>query len=385
MTGRPLRVLELRSVRGTGGGPEKTILLGAARSDPRRVCVTVCYIRDARDATFHIDTRARALGVDYVEIAERHSFDWSIWPALRRLVAERSIDIVHAHDYKTNVIALMLGRAAGIVPLSTVHGWTGDSRRERLLYYPADKRVLGRFPFLIAVSSDIRAELVRAGARPERIRTILNGIDERAFRRDRTRESAVRAALGITSSDVVVGAVGRIEHQKRFDLLFEAVAGVRRRRPDVRALIAGDGSLRSTLEGLAGRLGLGDACRFLGHVHDIGGLHHAFDLFAQSSDYEGTPNAVLEAMALETPVVATTVGGTAEMVGEGGLLVPPGQPRALADAIERTIARPEETAERVTRARVRVEGELSFEARMTAVEAIYEQLVAKPRRNADAA
>ena len=72
---RPIRVLELRSVRGTGGGPEKTILLGAARSDPARVAVTVCYIRDARDQVFAIGERARALGVDYVEPVERGSFD----------------------------------------------------------------------------------------------------------------------------------------------------------------------------------------------------------------------------------------------------------------------------------------------------------------------
>src|SRR6188472_4414588 len=98
----PIRVLELRSVRGTGGGPEKTILLGAARSDRSRYAVTVCYIRDLRDDVFHIDGRATELGVDYVEVRERHSFDWRIWPELRRLVRERRIDIVHSHDYKTN-------------------------------------------------------------------------------------------------------------------------------------------------------------------------------------------------------------------------------------------------------------------------------------------
>src|SRR5438552_6314370 len=98
----PIQVLELRSVFGTGGGPEKTILLGAARTDPRRFAVTVCYIRDDRDTVFNIDRTAAALGVDYVELRERHSFDRSLWPKLRALVRERRIQIVHAHDYKTN-------------------------------------------------------------------------------------------------------------------------------------------------------------------------------------------------------------------------------------------------------------------------------------------
>src|SRR5262245_54089408 len=102
---RPIRILELRSVRGTGGGPEKTILLGAARSDPAQFAVTVCYIRDRRDAVFAIDHKAGQLEVDYVEIHERNSFDPSIWPALKRLVREKRIDIVHAHEYKTDLLA----------------------------------------------------------------------------------------------------------------------------------------------------------------------------------------------------------------------------------------------------------------------------------------
>ena len=98
----PIRILELRSVRGTGGGPEKTILLGAARSDPARFAVTVCYIRDARDEVFSIDKRAAAMGVDYEEVVERHSFDPSVLGAIGSLIRRRRIDIVHAHDYKTD-------------------------------------------------------------------------------------------------------------------------------------------------------------------------------------------------------------------------------------------------------------------------------------------
>src|SRR6516225_2069169 len=93
MTG-PIRTLVLRSVSGTGGGPEKTILLGAARTDPNRFAVTVCYLRDARDTAFSVDAKAAALPIDYVEVVERHSFHPSIWFELRRLVQQRRIDII---------------------------------------------------------------------------------------------------------------------------------------------------------------------------------------------------------------------------------------------------------------------------------------------------
>jgi glycosyltransferase involved in cell wall biosynthesis len=244
-------------------------------------------------------------------VHERHSLDPGVWPALKRLVAEARIDIVHAHEYKTDLLAWLLARRTGIAPLSTAHGWTGQSARERLVYYPADKRLLARFPRVIAVSTEIRDELVRHGARPDRITVILNAIDPSQFRRVADKHRLPRTQLGIAPDEVVAGAVGRLERQKRFDLLIEAVAALAPAWPRLRLVIAGDGSLRGALQAQVDRLGLAGICRFLGHRTDVTDLHHAFDLFVQSSEYEGTPNAVLEAMAMETPLVATDAGGHA--------------------------------------------------------------------------
>jgi glycosyltransferase involved in cell wall biosynthesis len=372
----PIRILELRSVRGTGGGPEKTILLGAARSDPTRFAVTVCYLRDARDDVFSIDDKAATLPIDYVEIVEKHSFDPSIWDKLRRLIRGRRIDIVHAHDYKTNLLAWLLAHRERVTALSTVHGWTGRSQRERWVYYPCDKRVLARFPKLIAVSSEIGRELVRCGARPDRVVTVLNGIDHRTFRRDRSRQPSIRRALGLSQADVVIGAVGRIEVQKRFDLLIDAFAELRTKHSKLVLLIAGDGSQRDALRRQASRLGVDETCRFLGQRSDLVDLHHVFDLFVQSSDYEGTPNAVLEAMALETPVVATDVGGTSELMRNriDGFIIPPGNRAALVEAIAAALEAPGAAASFADEARRRVETTLSFETRMAAVEDVYTEL-----------
>ena len=119
-------------------------------------------------------------------------------------------------------------------------------------------------------------------------------------------------------------------------------------------------------------LGLQASCRLLGHRNDIIALHHAFDVFVQSSEREGTPNAVLEAMALETPAVATDVGGTSELMTDGihGLLVPRHDVRALQDAIARTLADPGAARTRATAARARIESDLSFEQRMHKVGAV---------------
>ncbi|HMF97778.1 MAG TPA: glycosyltransferase [Vicinamibacterales bacterium] len=375
MSTEPLRILELRSVRGTGGGPEKTILLGAQRA-ARRFPVTVCYIRDARDHTSGIAERASRLGIDYVEIVEHGSFDRAIWPALRTLVRDRGIDLVHAHDYKTDLLALLLARVEGTIPLATAHGWTGHSLKERLLYYALDKRLLRAFPRTIAVSSEIKAELLRHHARADRIRTVLNGIDHRAFRRDRSSEPAVRRELGVAPDDIVIGSVGRLEPQKRFDLLIHACGRLQREWPRLRLVIAGDGSERASLTARAADLLAPGTWQFCGHTGDIARLHHGLDVFVQSSDYEGTSNAVLEAMALETPIVATAAGGTAEMIEHGmhGLVVPCGDPIPLAAAISQTLLDSQATAKRVAEARRRVETTLSFDERVATVERIYADL-----------
>ena len=374
----PIRVLELRSVWGTGGGPDKTILAGAKLLDPAHVATTVCYIRDARDQVFALDKRAAELGLDYVEVIERSSFDRKIWPALRDLVRRREIDIVHAHDHKTDLLTWALAKREPIIPVSTAHGFAGDSWSEQI-YYAVEKRLLARFPRVIAVSQPIRAELIRTGSHPDRVTLINNGIDHRRFRRDRSQRDAVRRDLGFASENVVIGAVGRLESEKRFDLLLDAVAELRQRYPAVILAIAGEGRLRPDLEAKIAKLGLGQAARLLGHRSDVIALHHAFDIFVQSSEREGTPNAVLEAMALETPAVATDVGGTRELMRDGvdGLLVPRHDVAALRDAFDRVLADPAAARARAHSARARVESELSFEQRMRKVQSVYEELMSK--------
>jgi len=265
----PIRVLELRCADGEGGGPEKTIILGAAKADPTRLDVTVCYLRNHDDRDDTIRTRALDVGIDFIEVKQRHPLDPRAWREIGRITRDRRIQIVHAHDYKTDLIAWAMGRGGGVVPITTAHGWTGHSWRERCVYYPADKWLIVRFPRVIAVSSQIRQELIEAGARPERIQTILNGIDPTFFRRDPRRVARERERLGLRPQELAIGAVGRLEPQKRFDLLIEAFARLRGGHPELRLLIAGEGSSHAALHAEIERRDLGRSCRLLGHCSDI--------------------------------------------------------------------------------------------------------------------
>lgn len=370
----------MRSVRGTGGGPEKTILHGAALAAPD-IHVVVCYIRDRRDTVFSLGERARALGVHYVEVLENHSFDRGAWHELQDVVRTHNIDIVHAHEYKTDFFAIRLARRTGVIPLSTVHGWSGYSWRERKVYYPVDKILLKRFAHVIVVSSPIRDELLRRGVRPDRITLLLNSIDVDRFVRKEASVPEARRSFGWQPDAFVFGAVGRLEIEKRYDILLDAFARVRAAHANAQLAFAGDGSLKASLTEQAERLGVTAACHFIGQIPDVIPFHHAIDAFVQSSQTEGTPNAVLEAMALGTPVVATDVGGTRDLVTDGvhGLIVPSLDASALAEGMSRVI-RERDAAHRWTAAaRTRVEQDLSFTNRTRRMEAIYRQLVQEAR------
>jgi glycosyltransferase involved in cell wall biosynthesis len=228
----------------------------------------------------------------------------------------------------------------------------------------------------------VREKLLECGVRPAAVTTVVNGIDASAFRRDSASRSMVRASLGIDAHEFVVGTVGRLTSAKRYDLLIAAIAELRRTHPYVRLFIAGDGPLRDALQSQVRQLGLEQCCELLGQRADVGGVHHAFDLFVQSSATEGTPNAVLEAMALETPIVATDVGGTRQLIRHDvdGFLVSWGSVGALAAAIVMVMNNPDRAHGWTTNARRRVEQDLSFETRMGKVETIYTELMT-PRAN----
>ena len=374
----PSRVLDLISVDGAGGGAEKIVLRTASRANPDQFTSTMCCLCCADDPAYDMDVRAAELGIDYCDVVTRSKFDRSVLPALRKIVRDRRIAIVHAHGYKSAFFASRLARSEGVKPISTSHGWTGHHWRERFLYYPADRLIIRKFPLAIAVSSQIRDVLVRWGCRPERVRVVLNGIDPAEFRRDPNVAARVRDSLGVAPGDVVLGGVGRLEPQKRFDVLVDVMKLLMPHRPELRLFIAGEGSLKHELLGQIRRLGLSDRCRLLGHRSDVAELCQGFDVLVQSSDYEGTPTVVVEAMALQIPVVATDVGGTAELVKHGvhALIVPPRSPDTLADAIKKTLDNAEQTRQRVVAARQRVESDLSFDNRMHKLAEIYRGLIA---------
>jgi glycosyltransferase involved in cell wall biosynthesis len=369
----PLRVLVLRSVSGSGGGAEKIILRTRADCETCGIQLTACAIHAAADLQFDFLQRADRVNLEAIAIPQRWPGDPAVFQRLVNVMGAKTFDLIHSHDYKANFYAWRLGKRFDLPVVSTAHGWTGQLWRERAFYYPLDKRLLRRFDSVIGVSTEIAGELIRRGVPSERVTTLLNGVDSNRYAPDPVTRATVRRQLGFDEDNVVIGSVGRAERQKRFDLLIEAFAKLAPRFPQLRLLIVGAGSLLEELRAMVVRSGVESRCQLLGHRSDMLSLYQSMDMYVQSSEYEGTPTVLLEAMAMRLPIVATDVGGTTELAERDrhALIVPSHDIAALVEGVVNVLEDSVAASARVARARERIEHELSISNRTRQLAAIY--------------
>jgi glycosyltransferase involved in cell wall biosynthesis len=381
-TTRPINVLHLRSCRGVGGGPEKTILFSAKEADPAAVRLHIAYLRSHDDKEFDLDVRAQKLGVpNFTTIEERSKFDVGALRRLLRLLREKEIDLISCHCYKSDLYALILSRYHKMKLISTAHGplaslrhfWSAQNWRVRYLYDALDLRLLRYFDHVLVVADSMRETVTGYGVPRHKLTYVKNAIDSRFFRADKGRAAELRGKFGLPAGATVVGAVGRLNAEKDYPNFFEAAKLLLRDRDDLYFTIAGGGPLEQALRGQLQAMGLTDRVRFLGHFHDVREVYDMLDVYVLSSTREGLPNTVLEAMAMEVPIVATDVDGVCEAVTHDreALLVPPRASDRLAQGIHAVLQDPALAGRLRRAARERVETEFSFAARMRRVEGIY--------------
>jgi glycosyltransferase involved in cell wall biosynthesis len=367
------RVLHLRTVTGKGGGPEKTIL-----NSPGGIGdgyeMRLAYFRPKNDLQYDMPARARRIGVELVDIAESGPVDPRALASLLREIGSFRPHILHAHDYKTNLLALLVRRWSHAKIVSTMHGYGLPSSR-LAMYYRLDAWTLPRMDYVVAVSAELQQTALRWGVRPAHCALVVNGIDTQAFCR-RTNGDDIRAKLGIPRHVPLIGAVGRLHAEKGFDCLIRAVDSLISDGLNAHLVIAGEGEERGALTSLIGRLGRSEQIRLLGHRTDIADLLQCLDLFALSSLSEGLPNVLLEAMALNVPIVATRVGSVGEVIEDdiNGVLIDPHNVESLKRALHRLLADHDLRQRLGDAGRLTVVEKFSFRKRMDKIRAIYGRL-----------
>lgn len=287
------------------------------------------------------------------------------------------IGLIHSHGYRADVFGLPLAAALRTPIVATVHGFV-DNDRKLKAYNRLDARVLRYFDRVIAVSARMKDDLTATGVPAERVAVVTNAVplpDGQSAGRE-----ATRARLGLSAGDVVFGYVGRLSEEKGLIHLVEALDGVRA-CAQVRLLLVGDGPQRATLIERATALGLADRVVFAGFQTDAGPFYAAMDAFVLPSLTEGTPMALLEAMAARLPVIASAVGGVPAVVASGhdGLLVQPADPSALAAAVMSLATDPGLRCRLGSAARQTVEARYGMRAWIDQTRSVYAQAIQSHR------
>jgi len=308
-------------------------------------------------------------GVPLRVLPRRHSFELRRVIALARLLREDRIDVVLSYAQAVNLysfLALLFYRRSYFLASSRGAELTESPLRSRIngLVYRRSGRVV--------VNSRFGAESTTRiyGVSPDQIEVIHNGVDRSRFEYQGGQEEA-RRALGLPATVPVVGMLGRLTFEKRVDLFLEAARRVISRIPECRFLVVGAGDLLEPMKRLATEMGL--EVSFTGERHDMDRVLSALDLLALSSDFEGLPNVVMEAMAAGRPVVATDLGGCRELIVDGvtGLLVPVGDPGALAERMIQVLSLPDRGRSLGAAGSERIGSEFSIAAMVERFEALF--------------
>lgn len=318
------------------GGAERVVVSLACRLAARGHRAVLCTLTSRHDDARLAD-QLRQAGVTRHDLGARRLSNPSAVLRYLRLLARSGSEVVHAHGQDAWILACLARRVTPVPLVLTRHvldepagTWRQSLRRRAAL------AAARRADALVAPSSATADWLARlAGVCASRIQVIPNGVDLECFDRPMgaAAREALRRSIGCAAHERVVLIPAVLRHGKGHDVLLDALPVIRQMVPQVRVVFAGGGEREAELRQRAAPHGSGVV--LLGHRNDVPQLLAACDLVVLPSYAEALPTALIEAAAAGRPVVATRVGGTADIVEHGvtGLLVPPGDPSALAEAV----------------------------------------------------
>jgi len=352
------------------GGAEKALARIVAHLNRDRYDALVACLHEPGLVADEI----RAAGSRVVNLDMRSRTDLRVIYRLFKLLRQERVQIIHSYLFHANLLARLVGKLARVPIIISSERTMEMEGRIRLLLNRLTSPLADR---VIAVARRVRDFAVKSiGVPSEKLVVIYNSVEISEYQGG-VDVARIREELEIDPAHTVVGTVSRLDEAKGIRYFLQAVPEVLIRNSEVSFLIVGDGSQRRELERLARDLGIESRVIFAGYRPDVVKMLAIMDVFVLPSLYERFPNAVLEAMAIAKPVVATRVGGTPEAVEDGvtGLLVPPRDPKALAEAII-ALLQDRERAEAMGRAgRERVERYFSAERMVQETEALYEELI----------
>lgn len=328
----PYKVLDLRDSPWVDG-PGRTILQSATMVDEDSCKIMIgAFFNDSHEKHAYIN-EAERLRLDILPIKESSAFDRQVIRQILDAISRHSINILHSHDFRSNIFGLICAKRARIPIISTCHGWISNGIKGKI-YTNIDKLSLRFFDEVISVSDTMRKQLLAMGIADDRISVIRNALIVDNYQPDRSRQ-ILRDELGLSADTKIIANIGRLSPEKGQDIFLQAAQDLLKRYDKLCFVLIGIGPDKSRLEKLVSELGINDSVVFLGFRKDMHEIYNSIDLVVQSSYTEGMPNVVLESLLMKVPVVATAVGGTSEIIKAGatGVLIEPHNLPQLVDGI----------------------------------------------------
>lgn len=356
MTERPIKILRIIARLNIGGPAIHVSLLTAKLNDAEYQSMLVCgsiepgegdmsyYAEQHGVRPFIVPELSRSLN----PIRDLRTL-WKLWRVIRR----EKPDVVHTHTAKAGFVGRWAAKLAGVpVIVHTFHGHVFEGYfgpRKTQMFIGLERFTSRITDVILTLTEGLRRELVDKYhiTRPERITVLPLGLDLQPFA-DTPRKSGVfRQAWGIAADAPLVGISGRFVTVKNHALFVEAAAKIHAARPDARFVMIGDGELRAQVEAQIDALGLREVVIITGWLRDLTVAYADMDVFVISSVNEGTPVTIIEALSAGCPVVATRVGGLADLLegGRFGTLTPSGDRDALAAGVLAVLAEPPDTTD----------------------------------------
>jgi glycosyltransferase involved in cell wall biosynthesis len=371
---RPIRVHALIDTLGVGGA-EIMLAEFAAVAPLGGIELTVGVLKDVGDA--HAGARLRQAGIEPLAVGIPPHLGPAAFRAVRRQLAELRPDLVHTHLGYADLLGGPAARSLGIPTVATLHAhaWPGD-RRERVKLRAMRLARRASAARVIAVSDSARAAYLASGAdRPGRVVVVRNGIAGSALP---GAGRALRAELGIGPDELVVAMVSSLRPEKAHDVAVAAAGRLLASIPELRLLVVGDGPLRAEVARAAAALG--ERALLTGYRADVMAVLDAADVLLHPSRHDALPTTIIEAMAASTPVVATRVGGIAELVEDGvsGVLLPapPAAPQVAA-ALGELLRDPQRRRRLGAAGRARFEQEFTAERWAARMGELYRSVLAR--------
>ena len=368
------------------GGTGNAVFTLANSLNPARYNLIICSMRKSDPRA---EEKARKKDIKVINLDVRSFFDVSVILKLRRVLAEEEIQILHNHGFRPEIYGGLAGRITNCkgILATILHNPAQD--------IPLDygiiagnimnffRRIFAFFceDILIAISDDAKKGLLKLRFPSKKIKVIYSGINPDLLKQKKNHLSRedILTKLNIPKDKFVIGTIAALRPYKDIFTLINAAKIIVQNYPEVKILIIGKGPLKKNLEERVKSLNLENQVIFYDYVENVVEAYDIFNLMVLPSLTEGFPAVLLEAMAFSVPIVATRVGGVPEAIEDGisGILVPPKNPEALAEAIIKIYENPELASEMAKNARTRFEKYFTAETMARQYENIYEELLKK--------